>query len=409
MKLDSSNGAIKGSYSTNEAKSEAKSSDGSTVTLGYISCMGKTDYFAQMKKTSGKLYNLTALPKINSITVTFETADVLKLATYNSGETPGEGKEITSGQPVSVSEKEHFLLATGSNVVYVKSIEICYGGKGGGQKEDSSVEESSLESTSEEKESSSNSSTSEASSTYSGGYYDRISATSTGAALKNALYNLIKDHNNRGYDFAYEAYKTSDVDENGKIIDMYSAYHWDPEKDHQGAAGKGNYSKEGDLFNREHTVPQSVFKEASPMKADLHHLLPTDGYVNGKRSNYPHAEVEVTKYISTNGCKLGTSATSGYSGTAFEVIDEYKGDIARIYFYMATRYENVLPGWGSFAVFTKDTYPSLSPWAKTLYLKWSDQDPVSEKEIKRNEAIYGYQGNRNPFVDHPEYAHRIWG
>lgn len=226
--------------------------------------------------------------------------------------------------------------------------------------------------------------------------------------MKTSLYNLIKGHTNKGYDFAYEAYQTTDVDENGKIIDIYSNQHFDPVKDHQGAPGKSNYDEEGDCYNREHTVPQSVFSEGQPMKSDLHHLLPTDGYANNRRSNYPHAEVSSATWTSSNGCKLGNSVTTGYTGKAFEVPDQYKGDIARIYFYMVTRYENVVKNWKTFAAFTKDSYPSLSSWAITLYLKWSDMDPVSEKEIKRNDAVYAYQKNRNPFVDHPEFAHRIW-
>jgi endonuclease I len=144
------------------------------------------------------------------------------------------------------------------------------------------------------------------------------------------------------------------------------------------------------------------------MKSDLHHLLPTDGKANGMRSNYPHAEVTSATWTSSNGSKLGNSVTAGYSGKAFEVPDKYKGDIARIYFYMVTRYQDKLSGWKNFATFSKNSYPSLSSWAITLYLKWSDMDPVSEKEITRNEVIYGFQNNRNPFVDHPEFAHRIW-
>ncbi len=396
--LDANNGKINGSYSDSEQIVTATASDGSTIEIGYVTCMGKEGYFAQVKKSAGRVYNLTPLGGITSICVTFETSDALYLSTYSDGDDVSDGNKITSGAEIAVSGKDYFRLTAGRNVVYIKSIEIVCGG--------TPVTSSSSSSS---QASSSSSSTWSSASSSSGTYYDSISSTSTGATLKTALHNLIDNHTNRGYDFAYEAYKTTDVDDSGKIIDVYSSYRWDPERDHQGASGKSNYTKEGDLFNREHTVPQSIFNEASPMKADLHHLLPTDGYVNNRRSNYPHAEVTNVKYTSTNGCKLGTSSVSGYSGNAFEVIDEYKGDIARIYFYMVTRYQDRLTSWSNFAAFSKDTYPSLSSWAKELYLKWSDMDPVSEKEIKRNEAIYKYQGNRNPFVDHPEYAHRIWG
>ena len=92
------------------------------------------------------------------------------------------------------------------------------------------------------------------------------------------------------------------------------------------------------MYNREHTVPQSIFNEALPMKSDLHHLYPTDKYVNNRRSNYPHAVVATTKWTSQNGSKLGSSDTTANFGLSaanvFEPIDEYKGDIARTYFYM---------------------------------------------------------------------------
>ncbi len=243
-------------------------------------------------------------------------------------------------------------------------------------------------------------------------YYDTVDFTLTGAALKSALSTRISSpYVDKGYDFAYEAYLSTDVGENGKIIDMYSSCSFDPESDHQGAPGKGNYNAEGQMFNREHTIPQSVFSSRAPMKSDLHHLLPTDAYVNNRRSNYPHGYVNSPVYTSTNGTIVGSSAASknhGYSGNACEVPDQYKGDIARIYFYFVTRYQNNLSSWGDYAAFSKNTYPSLSSWAIETYLEWNDRDPISEKERKRNEAVASFQGNRNPFVDVPGLGHRIW-
>src|SRR5690606_39825219 len=87
----------------------------------------------------------------------------------------------------------------------------------------------------------------------------------------------------------------------------------------------GNYSGEGSCYNREHLIPQSVFNEGSPMKTDGHHVVPTDGYVNGQRSNHPIGKVSSASWTSTNGSKKGTSAVPGYSGTVFEPIDEFKG------------------------------------------------------------------------------------
>ena len=90
----------------------------------------------------------------------------------------------------------------------------------------------------------------------------------------------------------------------------------------------------------------------------------------------------------------------------FEVIDEYKGDFARTYFYFVTAYESNIPGY-SFDAFAKNTYPSLSKWALGVYLEWSDNDPVSSKEINRNEKVFALQNNRNPFIDYPAAAHKI--
>jgi hypothetical protein len=138
----------------------------------------------------------------------------------------------------------------------------------------------------------------------------------------------------------------------------------------------------------------------------LHHIFPTDGYVNGRRSNYAYGEVGSASWTSRNGSKLGTCKTPGFSGTVFEPIDEYKGDFARALMYMSVRYYTEDGSWGSSDMTAKS---EIKPWAIQLLLRWSEQDPVSQKEIDRNNAIYNdYQHNRNPFVDHPEYARMIW-
>lgn len=276
-----------------------------------------------------------------------------------------------------------------------------------------SIDASSSEESSSSEDSSDSSSVDTSISEPIGDYYSGINWSLSGASLKTALCNRISSgYVTKSYDFAYDAYPSTDTDEDGKIIDMYSSYRYSPTSDHQGAPGKGNYNAEGQMFNREHTIPQSVFNERSPMKSDLHHLLPTDAYVNNRRSNYPHAYVGSNiRYTSTNGTIVGSgdsSKNSGYSGNACEVPDEYKGDIARIYFYFVTRYQNELTGWETYSAFTKTTYPSLSSWAIAVYLEWNDLDPISEKEIERNNAVYEYQKNRNPFVDVPGLAHKIW-
>ncbi len=203
-----------------------------------------------------------------------------------------------------------------------------------------------------------------------------------------------------------DAFKSTDVDENGKIIDIYTNQHYEP-----ASTLTGSSSKEGGGYNREHIVPQSLFNKQSPMVTDMHNLFPSDTYTNGKRGDYLHAYVSSASLISSNNTKIGSSDTSkndGYSANCCEPADEYKGDVARVYFYMVTRYEDLLSGWKGYYAFDKTSYPALSSWAIKTYLKWSDEDPVSEKEIKRNNEIFKIQKNRNPFVDHPEAAHFIW-
>jgi len=239
------------------------------------------------------------------------------------------------------------------------------------------------------------------------GYYDNADGK-YGATLKTALYGIISSHTSIGYDGVWTAFKTTDLRSDGKIWDIYSNitnYTY-------GTDQAGNYSGEGDCYNREHTFPQSWFKGASrsgQMKCDVFHLYPTDGYVNNRRSNYPFGEVSSTTYTSANSfSKLGSSSVSGYSGTVFEPNDEYKGDIARSLFYMVTCYQDVMSSCSSDMI-SSDTYPSLSSWAITMLLKWAEEDPVSEKEIARNEAIYALQGNRNPYIDYPGLEQYVWG
>ncbi len=245
------------------------------------------------------------------------------------------------------------------------------------------------------------------------GYYN--TATGTGYTLKTQLYNIIKNHTNNGYAGLYTTYLTSDVDNfyenDGTILDMYSENPsgTDPYNYTTGTTQRcGNYSVEGDCYNREHIIPQSVFNEQSPMVADAHFITPTDGKVNGMRSNYPHGTVSSATYTSQNGSKLGSSSVSGYSGTVFEPINAFKGDIARMYFYFATRYENTVAGY-SYAMFDGSSNKVFTTAFLNVLLAWHAQDPVSAREIARNNAIYGRQNNRNPFIDHPEYVNQIWG
>ena len=168
----------------------------------------------------------------------------------------------------------------------------------------------------------------------------------------------------------------------------------------------GNYGQEGDCYNREHSFPKSWFGGTNyPMYTDLFQLYPTDGYVNNRRGNYPYGEVNSASWASQNGCKVGNNTTPGYSGTVFEPIDAYKGDFARTYFYMATRYFEEDNGWPG-SPMVDGSQPKT--WALNMLHNWHTEDPVSEKEINRNNDVYDIQDNRNPFIDHPWFVDAIW-
>lgn len=172
----------------------------------------------------------------------------------------------------------------------------------------------------------------------------------------------------------------------------------------------GSYGVEGDCYNREHSVPKSWFNKQSPMVSDIWHVYPTDGKINGMRSNNPFGEVGSGASSSKNEfSKWGKCVTPGYSGTVFEPNDEYKGDFARTYFYFATRYKGVATSGQGALVFTS-TYPYITGWQLDMLLRWHKKDPVSPKELDRNEAVYdSRQGNRNPFIDYPELVDLIFG
>ena len=238
------------------------------------------------------------------------------------------------------------------------------------------------------------------------GYYSTCE-NKGGKNLLAALYQTVGPHTVISYDDLLELYKTSDVYPDGKIWDMYSTKHWTP------GTTCGNYKLVGDCYNREHSMPKSWFDDAKPMYSDAFHLYPTDGRVNGQRSNFPFGECANGTRLPSNGGvdalgRLGSSTFPGYSGTVFEPDDEYKGDFARSYFYMATAYNDRISSWSS-PMLAGNSYPAFTSWSVDLLLKWHRQDPVSEKELNRQEAVYTRQHNRNPFIDHPELAEFIWG
>jgi endonuclease I len=240
----------------------------------------------------------------------------------------------------------------------------------------------------------------------SGTYYSAADGQK-GAELKTALHNIIKSPSVVSYNGLKEAYKKTDVRPDGYLRDWYSNI-----TSFVPGSAFGTYKKEGDAYNREHTVPQSGFNENSPMKSDIVHVVPSDGYINNMRSDLPFGNVDKTKtykYSKNEYSICGQSRTQGYTGTVFEPNDEVKGDLARIYFYMATCYEDRIANWTGGIFGTNGKYPGIVGWQLDLLMSWSELDPVDEVETARNEACYGVQQNRNPFVDYPGLEQLIWG
>ncbi len=229
------------------------------------------------------------------------------------------------------------------------------------------------------------------------GYYNSLNGKS-GADLKTAAKDIVYNHTQLSYSGLPSSFKKTDLYPNStRWWDMYSDIPL--------------YSTSFDGLNREHSFPKSWWGGGTdvPAYVDINHLYPAEAVANQKKSNWPLGVVSSASY--DNGVsKIGTpSGASGGASTVFEPADEYKGDFARTYFYMVTCYQDLT--WASkyMWMLQQNTYPTLAPWAQTLLLQWSRQDPVSQKELDRNEAVYKLQNNRNPFIDYPELAEYIWG
>ena len=256
------------------------------------------------------------------------------------------------------------------------------------------------------------------------GYYDSTNNKYCDS-LKTSLKKIISSSiTPRSYANLWSQYAVSDIKprtvDSGStnvIWDIYSTYSdsADPYQYTPITSQCGTYKGEGYCYNREHSVPLSWFSgntSSNGPATDYNFIFPTDGYVNGKRSNYPYGEVLNASYTSRNGSKLGQSAIAGITGTVFEPRDEFKGDVARAFLYFVTMYEDKIPTWSSNTdasqSFDSNTFPAVKLPFLQMMIKWHNQDPVSKKEIDRNNGTYSFQHNRNPFIDSPQLVSRIW-
>ena len=231
------------------------------------------------------------------------------------------------------------------------------------------------------------------------GYYNSAVGKKD-ATLKTALFNIIKNHTQLEYYASATYFRSTDWNPGGYFWDMYS---------------NNKRSSWTSALNREHNLPKSWWSsspETTVAYSDLHNLYPSDATANGAKSNYPLGEVSGTPVFTNGAVKVGTNNFQGYNGTVFEPGDEYKGDFARDYMYVVTCYENYASNWrstGTSSMLYNNTYPVFKTYAVNLLLKWHRNDPVSEKETKRNNAVFSIQHNRNPFIDYPALAEYIWG
>lgn len=292
-----------------------------------------------------------------------------------------------------------------------------------------------------------------------------------GRELELALKACIKDTSftHVSYSSLWNHYKTTDLAPQDSIPSWYTGdktdlvydmYAW--MKDFPKFYQDNNHEQTGGI-NREHCVPNSWWggESGNPNAyTDLHHLVPSDGAANNAKANWPLGEYQngmtlawpketrtnstYSPYRSDNAYMLAdtqthsvdglcyrnashvwnTADTSLYSGAEklFEPADEYKGDFARMYLYIVCAYEGEII-WRldkNDTFFSKNymfenvnengfTYTHIKDWALKLLLRWHRQDPVSDKERARNNAVESIQHNRNPFIDYPELVEYIWG
>lgn len=233
------------------------------------------------------------------------------------------------------------------------------------------------------------------------GYYKTLDGKAD-SELKTAIYNLVKTFTSvSSYNDLPSYFRYTDVRPGTDYWwDMYSDMNVDTD------------IKFGTYMNREHSFPKSWWGGSQTVKAytDLNHLYPGEAKANQAKSNWPLGRVATTTF--DNGVtKVGKPVTGlgGGAQNVFEPADQYKGDFARTYFYMVTCYQDYTWDQKYDWMLLQDTYPTLQGWASSMLLQWAREDPVSEKEKMRNEAVFRIQNNRNPFIDYPDLCEYIWG
>ena len=223
------------------------------------------------------------------------------------------------------------------------------------------------------------------------------------AELKTSLYKIIGNPSVKSYGSLWTYYYQTDRGNDNQVIDRYS--------NEVRYFGSSASSSAVSGMNKEHGIPKSWWGGTqNTAYSDLQHLMPSDISANSAKSNFGMGVVTSVSF--NNGSIKVGKGTAGNNGTVslWEPADEWKGDFARVYFYIVTCYEelDMVQQQGANSMYA-NTYPKLQPWAYQLYMKWSKEDPVSDLERQRNEKVYGIQGNRNPFIDYPGLEQYIWG
>lgn len=234
------------------------------------------------------------------------------------------------------------------------------------------------------------------------GYYSSASGLS-GNALKAELNNIIDGHTEYSYGDLWDLLKVTDRDPNNhnNVLGIYSRFSMNAAAEYDGGAG----------WNREHVWAKSRgdFGTSNGPGTDLHHIRAEDVTTNSARSNKAF-DNDGSAYVDSGGNYSGSTPAKTDSDSWFAG-DDVKGDVARMIFYMAVRYEgeNGEPDLELTELVLSNTDKQPIHGRLSTLLDWHAQDPVSSVEMNRNDAIFGYQGNRNPFIDHPEYVTSIWG